>query len=431
VVPIGRRLLAFVGGGDSLYALDATSAALPDAARVVWRTDLDPAHPKSHGEIESSPVVWAGAPGGAVVFVGSDANQDSGYVGEGMWAIRAATGHVLWHFNPEVYTHHSLFGCGNVWSSPALSLDPANPDPARRAMLYFGTADCPNNSPKSCPADGSDRFCRPGHAYNFAARWQPYAESVTALSAVTGTPAWSYQGHSPGSNDDDDYGAAAQLFKLPSGQAVVGEAGKDGFYVVLDRATGRLVWRAAETGNGNLERGFALGGFIGTTAVLGVGGAPRVFGGAAINTPVTFDPATGNPVLQPLPTILRGLVAMSAFSGSNGSPAWSAVQTFTYGPTSAANGVVYVGALDGLVRGYDAATGALRWIFPLGAPVSSGAAIGAGMVVIGAGTSETDLEFKLCDQLPASLGPTCRQTPLNQTLNPLGDLGQVWAFATN
>jgi outer membrane protein assembly factor BamB len=122
---------------------------------------------------------------------------------------------------------------------------------------------------------------------------------------------------------------------------------------------------------------------------------------------------------------------MSAFSGVNGTNAWSAVQTYTYGPTSAANGVVYVGALDGLLRAYDAATGLLHWAFPLGAPVSSGAAIGAGTLVIGAGTSESDLEFKLCEQLPASLAPTCRQTPLDQTLNPLGDLGEVWAFATN
>ena len=29
VAPVGRRLLAFVGGGDSLYALDATASAVP------------------------------------------------------------------------------------------------------------------------------------------------------------------------------------------------------------------------------------------------------------------------------------------------------------------------------------------------------------------------------------------------------------------
>jgi hypothetical protein len=50
-------------------------------------------------------------------------------------------------------------------------------------------------------------------------------------------------------------------------------------------------------------------------------------------------------------------------------------------------------------------------------------------VVIGSGTSESDVEFKTCAQAPAPLVQPCEQTPLNQTLNPLGDLGGVWAFS--
>ena len=433
VVEIGKQLVAFVGAGGSLYALDVTNSATPDAQRVIWRRDFDPSHHTSHGEVESSPVVWADAPGGPEVFVGSDANQDSGYVGEGVWALNATTGpsggSVIWHFNPETYTSHPLFGCGNVWSSPAFAVDPTNPDPARRAVLYFGTADCPDNSGAPCPADGSDQFCKPGNQYQYAYRWQPYAESITALSAVTGTPVWSYQGHAINSSDDDDYGASAQLFELPSGQQVVGEAGKDGMYVVLDRRTGAMIWRAAETGNGNLQKGFALGGFIGSTAVANVEGKPTVFGGVAINTPITYD-SSGNPTLQDLPTLLRGLPGMQAFSAVNGASAWSDVQLYTYGATSTANGVVYVGALDGFLRALDAASGRILWLFPLGAPVSSGAAIAEGSVVIGTGTAESDLEFKSCAQLPPPLNQTCEQTPLNQTINPLDDLGGVWAFST-
>ncbi|HEX4865566.1 MAG TPA: PQQ-binding-like beta-propeller repeat protein, partial [Acidimicrobiales bacterium] len=348
VARIANRLVVFVGAGGSLYALDGTSTPIPDAQRVLWHRDFDPGHPTSHGEVESSPVVWMGAPGGPAVVVGSDANQDSGYAGEGVWAVRAdpgpSGGSVLWHFNPETYTQHALFGCGNVWSSPALGLDSSNPDPSRRAVLYFGTADCPNNSGTPCPTDGSDQFCTPGHQYQYGGRWQVYAESITALSALTGIPIWSYQGHPVNSNDDDDYGASAQLFSLPNGEQVVGEAGKDGLYVVLDRRTGSLVWRAPETGNGNLQPGFALGGFIGTTAVEDVAGRPTVFGGVAINTPVTYDSA-GNPTLQDAQNLLRGIPGMQAFSGLDGSSAWFGVQPYTYGSTSAANGVVYVGAL--------------------------------------------------------------------------------------
>jgi polyvinyl alcohol dehydrogenase (cytochrome) len=419
VQSIGGRRMAFVGAGGSLYALDASTAAVPDANRVLWRTDLDPAHPTSPGEIESSPVVWASAPGGPVVIVGSDANQDSGYVGEGVWGIRAATGQVVWHFNPETYTHHALYGCGNVWSSPAL-------DTARQA-IYFGTADCPDNGTVKCPSDGSDRYCPPGQNYDYADRWQPYAESITAISATDGQPLWSYQGHPPLNNNDDDYGPSAQLFTLPDGEAVVGEAGKDGRYVVLDRDTGKLVWWRAETGNGNLKPGFALGGFIGTTALMDVGGSPRVFGGSAIDTPVTYD-SSGNPTWQPVPTLLQNAKPMVSFSGTDGSPAWTGQQLYTYGPTAAANGVAYVGALDAVFRAYDAASGRVLWSFPLGAPISSGPAIGAGTVVIGDGTSESDVEFKTCDDLPAQLAQSCARTPLDTTLNPLSNTGSVWAF---
>nr|MDQ2754228.1 PQQ-binding-like beta-propeller repeat protein [Actinomycetota bacterium] len=308
-------------------------------------------------------------------------------------------------------------------------LDPTNPDPARQAVLYFGTADCPDNSPAPCPSAGSDPYCPAGQNYDYSQRWQPYAESMTAISAVGGTPLWSFQGSAPLNQNDDDYGPSAQLFSLPSGRPVVGEAKKDGTYAVLDRATGAPIWHQAETGNGNLKPGFALGGFIGTTAVLGVDGAPRVFGAAAINTPLTYDPASGNPQVQPLPTLQKGLLAMRAFSATTGQPAWAAPELYTYGPTSAANGVVYSGSLDGFLRAFDAKSGALLWAFPLGAPISSGATIGAGTVVIGGGTSESDVEFKTCADLPGSLAATCAQTPLNQTVNPLSKLGSISAFS--
>src|SRR5437879_1127308 len=76
---LGNRRVTFVGGGGSMYALDASRDNLPDAKRVLWRFDVDATHPTNHGEIESSPVVWTGAPGGPVVIFGADANQDSGF----------------------------------------------------------------------------------------------------------------------------------------------------------------------------------------------------------------------------------------------------------------------------------------------------------------------------------------------------------------
>jgi outer membrane protein assembly factor BamB len=346
-----------------------------------------------------------------------------------MWEVRAATGQVIWHFNPETYTHHALYGCGNVWSSPALALDPGASDPSRRAMLYFGTADCPNNGNDPCPRDGSDLRCPRGGHYNYANRWTWLSQAMIAMSAVTGKPVWSYQPFPKNDISDDDFGASAQLFTLPSGEQVVGEANKSGHYYVVDRGTGKLLWNKAETGSGNFQSGFALGGLLGSTAVLPVAGKPDVFGSGAINTPVYFDEVAGKEKLQPTGKLVDMATPMVGFSGTTGTRVWAQAQAPTYGPTTAANGVVYSGATDDLLRAYDAATGQLLWAFPLTAPVSSGAAITAGTLVVGAGTSDTDAEFKTCDELPGPVAAPCKATPLSATLNPLSKANGIWAFS--
>jgi polyvinyl alcohol dehydrogenase (cytochrome) len=441
------RTTVFVGAAASMYALDAASGA------ILWRFDVDPQQPKGLGEVESSPVVWPATPtGDPWVLFGADANQSSDFPGEGVWAVDALTGAMVWHFNPEAYEGKPLYGCGNVWSSPALDLDPANPDPSRRAMLFFGLADCPDNSPTGslasigplslpaapgsappppapCPSDGSDPNCPPGGSYDYSKRWQPFAEAVVGLDAATGAPLWSYQPHQQ-NTADDDFGSSAQVFTLPGGRRVVGEAGKDGSYQVVDRdigvaaGGGQPLWRRTEAGNGNVQPGQAVGGFIGNTAV----GGARVFGASAIDTPVTYDPASGAPRPQSDPA--ASAVSMHAFSAASGAPAWSGVQGPSYGASTYARGVVYNGALDGLLRAYDAASGRLLWAFPLGAPVSSGAAIAGSDVVVGAGTSDTDLEFKACDPFSAALGALCHAAPLDPQLNPLSRLGEIWDFST-
>jgi polyvinyl alcohol dehydrogenase (cytochrome) len=446
VATVGGVPTVYVGGAASLYALDAASGA------YLWRFDVDPQQPTGLGEIESSPVVWTATPNGDPwVIFGADANQSTDFPGEGLWAVDALTHAAVWHFNPEAYTGKPLFGCGNVWSSPALDLDPANPDPARRAMLFFGMADCPDNSPSGslgslgpvslpappgraapppapCPSDGTDPNCPPGGHYDYAQRWQPYAEAMVGLDASTGTPVWSYQPHPVNNTLDDDFGSSAQVFSLPGGARVVGEGNKDGAYYVVDRDSGALRWKAVEAGNGNVQGSQAVGGFIGNTAVGGPPGQLRVVGGSAIDTPVTYDPATGAPVPQSDPG--AALSSMHAFAASDGAPAWQALQGPTYGASTIARGVAYNGALDGVVRAYDVGSGRLLWAFPVASPVSSAAAVAGSDVVIGAGTSDTDLAFKACDPFSGALGTLCHSAPLDAQLNPLSRTGAIWDFST-
>ena len=401
VASIAGQATVFVGGAASLYALDAATGA------YLWRFDVDPQQPSGLAEIESSPVVWPSTPNGHpwVVF-GADANQSSDFPGEGLWAVDAVTHTAVWHFNPEAFAGKALYGCGNVWSSPALDLDPHNLDPTRRAMLFFGMADCPDNGTQPCPVDGTDPHCPAGGFYDYSQRWQAYSEAIVGLDASTGRPVWSYQPHAVDNTADNDFGSSAQVFSLPGahgGRRVVGEGNKDGAYYVVDRDSGALVWQRVEQGNGNIQPSQAIGGFIGNTAVAG----NSVFGSSAIDSPVTYDPATGNPALQSAPA--EPLTPMRGFSALDGTPAWQAVQGPSYGASSYAGGIVYNGALDGMLRAYDASTGLVRWAFPLGAPVSSGAAVAGSDVVIGAGTSDVSI--------PAQL-------------NPLARTGEIWDFTT-
>jgi polyvinyl alcohol dehydrogenase (cytochrome) len=411
VAAVGSRQLVFVAAGASMYALD-TRPGVADSQRVVWRFDVDAAHPAGRGEVESSPVVWA-SPSGPLVIFGADANQAPGFAGEGLWAVDARTGAAVWHFNPETSAGRALYGCGNVWSSPALSLDPRNPDPRRRALAIAGLADCPDNGVTPCPADGSDPHCPPGQQYDPTRRWSVYSEAIVAVDAGTGRPVWSFQPHPQANTNDDDFGASAQLFAV-RGRDVVGEGSKDGVYYVVDRNSGRAVWSAAEQGNGNLQPGFAVGGFIGTPAVDTARAQPLVAGGSAINVG---------------PSPLDTLTPMRAFSAINGAATWSAVQGPMYGPSSVANGVLYAGALDGLLRAYDIATGRLLAAVPLSGPISSGAAISGRMIVIGAGTDDSDVRFKSCDHVPDPVAGVCHSAPLDPTVNPLSNANGVWGLA--
>ena len=422
VTTVSGRQLAIVGAGGSMYALD-TGPATPDAARVVWRFDVDPAHATGLGEVESSPVVWQSPSGPEVVF-GADANQSAGFPGEGLWAVDARTGAARWHFNPEAFSGHALYGCGNIWSSPAISLDPTNPDHTRRALAIAGMADCPDNGVQPCPADGSDPNCAPGQSYDPAQRWQRFAEAIVAVDAVTGRPVWSYQPHPAANANDDDFGASAQLFSL-HGRSVVGEGSKDGWYYTVDRNSGLPVWTGAEQGNGNIQPGFAVGGFIGTPAVEAGSPAPLIAGGSAIDTPV--NGSAGSP--SPNPDPAAGATPMRAFSGGDGSPSWRAAQAPMYGSSTFANGVVYAGALDAILRAYDMRTGEILAAVPLSGPISSGAAISGDTLVIGAGTNDSDAEFKTCERVPDPVAGVCHAAPLDPTLNPLSNVNGVWALA--
>ncbi|MGH7805031.1 MAG: PQQ-binding-like beta-propeller repeat protein, partial [Candidatus Binatia bacterium] len=337
----GDRRLVIFGSGPRLYALDADA---DDAHRVAWVRylgaldgDGNPLLDEDFTEIESSPAVWNG-----VVYVGlgthNHGDDESGGVRGGMLALDATTGAELWRFEPETAGGNAGFGCGGVWGSPTIDVG--------TGTLFFGLGNC-------------DAKAADGYA------WNDLTEAVIALDAADGSLRWSFAPHAPYNGRDEDFGATPNLYRDRNGRKLLGAGGKDAVYYALDPERGSLVWKKKVAEPGYIQDGFAVGGFIGSTAVS----RGNVFGGTAIGGPLYYH----------------------SLDGTTGALRWQGLAAFHYAPSAAVNGVVFAGALDDLFKAFDQATGLPLFVAPLLGPVSSGPAIVGDAVYVGSGTSSSDL----------------------------------------
>jgi quinohemoprotein ethanol dehydrogenase len=218
----------YVGTFDGmLYALDATDG------KVLWKTDTIEDHARAYS-VTGAPQV-----AGKVVVIGNGgAEFDSrGYV----TAYDLETGKQVWRFHTvpggAVAPNESkamelaaptwkgkrdmrLGGGGNAW-------DGMNYDPDLN-LVYFGTAN-------GAPWSRSNRS--PGGGDNL------FLSSIIALHADTGEYAWHYQA-TPGERWDYDATPQLMLATLKIGGAdrkVLMQASKNGFFYVIDRASGQLL----------------------------------------------------------------------------------------------------------------------------------------------------------------------------------------------
>jgi outer membrane protein assembly factor BamB len=414
------------GGGGTLYAL-APGRAGP---RVLAQINVDPrdsalraeqADDPPQIEIESSPVVGH-LPHGDRVFVGMDVHNREGIGRTGLLAFSLRPnpgGHTPYRFelaftfDPETgIARHSLtegsgegWGCGGVWSSPALDAHARGGN----GIVFFGTSNCDN--PTESDHDG-----------------EIGREALFAIDASTGQEVWRFQPRGP-NEIDDDFGSSPNL--LPGG--LVGEGGKDGWYYARDRATGAEAWSVRAAQAGHLNPGFAIGGYIGTGAVGSsrdpLSGRKRdaVFVASAIPTPID-EPLDGPPRPGNIDTsLLRDpgrLLSVAALDASTGKILWrSPLAAPAYGHVTYANGVVLASITFSFrIQAFDADTGATLWLAPtLGAPSSAPVVVGDALYV-GAGTRETDAEFK-------AFGDRIQQLlsgPLGE--HPLSRLSGIFAY---
>ncbi|MEY2570054.1 MAG: hypothetical protein QOE63_404 [Acidimicrobiaceae bacterium] len=407
VTTVGGRQVVLFGGGATLYALDAATGQ-ELAGLCLDPRDIGPLRCRSSEgevEVESSPAVVT-VDGQQHVLVGLDVhnNQNVGRTGIVSAAlVPTPTGVDLvptWKFDPEaadVYTGPDLLthsagtgnGCADVWSSPAVDV--------ARNLVVFGTG--------SCSVDGID-----------------VGEHVFALNLDSGSLVWAYGPPRASTRLDDDFGASPNI--LPGG--LVGIGGKDGAYYALRErpasAAAELVWSTKVGEPGHVQTDFAIGGIIGTPATGVVNGEPAIFATTAISTPLDH-PIDDSPSLDV--TLLDDpgrLLSLTALRASDGAILWrSPLARASYGAPSFVNGIVLVpSTFTFSMQSYSADTGLLLGSLPMGgAPSSSPVAIGDS-VYIGAGTSETDLEFKAfgADAVSALTGIS----------SPLAPLSGVYAF---
>ena len=222
----------YVGALDGyLHAIDAATG------RRLWKVDTLPARgPKTPFTLSATPVV-----AGDEIIVGSAGADFAGARGY-IAAYDLASGAFRWRFytvprdpkegaqdQPHLVEAVKTWDPRHRWEagSGGTAWDGISYDPELK-LVYFGTANgAPYNIKEGGRTGGDDL----------------YTASIVAVHADTGTLAWYYQ-TTPGDRWDFDSTQKLILTDLELGDGphkVLMQASKNGYYYVLDRATGKLL----------------------------------------------------------------------------------------------------------------------------------------------------------------------------------------------
>jgi outer membrane protein assembly factor BamB len=295
-----------------------------------------------------------------------------------LWALEARTGRKLWHFNtspPNLWSSEgtSINSGGGVWYPPAFD-DEGN--------MYFGTG-----NPEPDPGTEADPWgtSRPGPDL--------YNDSIVKLNATTGKLQWYYQvtPHDLYDWDQQDPPILAEI----GGRQVVISGGKSGVVVVLDRKTGKLLWRR-DVGihNGHDHDGLyamrqeysklklpetvypgELGGVIAQMASNG-----RTVFAPVVNLPIKFTSQTQS---TEGPEESGEVVALNI---ANGAVKWvHKLPAPAFGATTVVNDLVFVATVNGELYALNASNGEAAWEVELPAGSLGGVAVEGSTLLIGAG----------------------------------------------
>jgi alcohol dehydrogenase (cytochrome c) len=293
---------------------------------------------------------------------------------EGSYATTAPDGTPL---NRDIATEKALEDVyRNAWAAGGAvgHFTPAA-DPAT-GLLFVGTAN---------PAEAALPLTRPGDNL--------YSNGILAIEAGTGALRWFFQAVPHGGNHDVI--SQVTLFDaVVDGRSVpaAGAGSKTGFYYVVDRNTGRLLFQSE-----GIVPQMNMFAPVTDTPMLVAPGEP---GGVSVS-PTSYDPNTGYVYVAavnrpnthvavpipgvegrpPLSYIRSAAVPLSEASGTltaidtrdRGRIAWQVTtrEPLVGGVLATAGGLVFSGEANGRFSAYDSATGDRLWSFQTGANVGA------------------------------------------------------------
>ena len=355
---LGYGMVYFVTLDDHLVAFDAANGTLKWSSVVA-----DPAVGYSE---TMAPQIYKGS-----VIIGSAGGE---------WPIRgyvasydAKTGHQLWRWqstDPKTYEGDSwTHGGGMVWTTPAID--------AERNLIIFSTGN-PNPDLYGDQRKGDNL----------------YTDSIVALEAGSGKLAWYYQEIK---HDVWDYDAVSNvvLFDVNvNGKSIpaAGEAGKNGWFYIVDRRDGSLVQKS-EPFVMQSKNMYSL------PTKTGVVMLPGANGGAEWSPPA-YSPLTNNVYIMGMNQLMNfatnkppyqvGDIRLgSAFTNvkkegiqngtftainvDTGKITWQyiAPQPLIGGVLATAGNLVFMGEGNGYFDAFNATTGEKVWRFNLGAGVNA------------------------------------------------------------
>ncbi len=366
-----------------VYGATATSAfALSQATgRQLWSVSLVR---NANEGIDMAPSYHDG-----IVYVSTvPGNAKQFYAGNGVgivWALAAASGRRLWHFDtvPEQLwspEHTDINSGGGLWYSPAFDdqgymyLGVGNPGP------FVGTSKYPWGS------------SRPGPDL--------YTDSLVKLDARTGKLQWYYQ-LTPHDIYDWDLQDPPILVRA-GGRDTVIAAGKAGVVLSFERSTGRLLWeRPVGLHNGHDDDSiYAMKGEYSKLKLpetvypgkLGGVETPMATNGASVFVPVVNYPvewASQTENYEPS----RGSGEVVALSTTTGAVQWvHKLPSPVYGSATVVNNLVFTTTFEGDLYALEADSGDIVWQVRLPAGSIAGVTIAGNTLIVAAGVADASGE---------------------------------------